>query len=168
MLTVDPVVDVLSEGRHPLDSLFRPRRVAVVGATEKPQSVGRTLLKNLIGSPFGGVVYPVNPSREHVLGISAFKSIKACPKQVDLAIVVTPAKTVPRVIEECVEQRVENAIIISAGFREVGEEGERLEQEVRRIAKKGNLPLGGLIKAISSGHPLLQWPFKSSFQHVYS
>ena len=147
MLAVDPVVDVLEEGRHPLDSLFRPKRVAVVGATDKEGSVGRTLLKNLISNPFGGVVYPVNPGREHVLGISAFKSIACCPGHVDLAVVVTPARTVPQVIEECVEQQVENAIIISAGFKEVGEEGERLEEEVQRIAKKGNLRLRWLRRA---------------------
>ena len=107
MTTVDPVVDVLEEGKHPLDSLFRPKRVAVVGATDKEGSVGRTLLKNLISNPFGGVVYPVNPKRDHVLGILAFPSIEACPGQVDLVIVVTPAKTVPGVIRECVQEGCE-------------------------------------------------------------
>eukprot|EP00438_Fugacium_kawagutii_P015503 Skav201351 [mRNA] locus=scaffold2643:69267:73622:+ [translate_table: standard] len=141
--TVDPVVDVLEEGKHPLDSLFRPKRVAVVGATDKEGSVGRTLLKNLISNPFGGVVYPVNPKREHVLGILAFRNIAACPGHVDLVIVVTPASTVPGVIQDCVDQGVKNAIIISAGFKEVGPEGEKLEQEVERIAKKGNLRIVG-------------------------
>lgn len=141
--TVDPVVDVLEEGKHPLDSLFRPKRVAVVGATDKEGSVGRTLLKNLISNPFGGVVYPVNPKREHVLGILAFRSIAACPGHVDLVIVVTPAATVPGVIQDCVDQGVKNAIIISAGFKEVGPEGEKLELEVQRIATKGNLRIVG-------------------------
>lgn len=141
--TVDPVVDVLEEGKHPLDSLFRPKRVAVVGATDKEGSVGRTLLKNLISNPFGGMVYPVNPKREHVLGILAFRSIAACPGHVDLVIVVTPAATVPGVIQDCVDQGVKNAIIISAGFKEVGPEGEKLELEVQRIATKGNLRIVG-------------------------
>ena len=102
---LDPVVDVLEEGSHPLDSLFKPKRVAVIGATDREGSVGRTLLRNLISNPFGGVVYPVNPKREHVLGISSFKSIAACPGQIDLAVVITPASTVPAVVKECVENK---------------------------------------------------------------
>ncbi|CAE7194469.1 unnamed protein product [Symbiodinium sp. CCMP2456] len=140
---LDPVVDVLEEGSHPLDSLFKPKRVAVIGATDREGSVGRTLLRNLISNPFGGVVYPVNPKREHVLGISSFKSIAACPGQIDLAVVITPASTVPAVVKECVENKVRNVIIISAGFKEVGPEGEKLENEVKAIAQTGNLRIVG-------------------------
>ncbi|CAE7456976.1 unnamed protein product [Symbiodinium natans] len=142
-VVLDPVVDVLEEGSHPLDSLFKPKRVAVIGATDREGSVGRTLLRNLISNPFGGVVYPVNPKREHVLGISSFKSIAACPGQIDLAVVITPAATVPAVIQECVDNKVRNVIIISAGFKEVGAEGEKLENEVKAIAKTGNIRIVG-------------------------
>ena len=110
---LDPVVDVLEEGSHPLDSLFKPKRVAVIGATDREGSVGRTLLRNLISNPFGGVVYPVNPKREHVLGISSFKSIAACPGQIDLAVVITPASTVPAVVKECVD----NKALVLVGWR---------------------------------------------------
>src|SRR5919199_2787890 len=106
-----------------LDAIFSPANVAVVGATEAQGSVGRTLLWNLISNPFGGTVFPVNPKRPSILGIKAYPSIGAVPEPVDLAVVVTPAHTVPSVIEECVEAGVKGAIIISAGFKEVGEQG---------------------------------------------
>eukprot|EP00405_Crypthecodinium_cohnii_P016996 CAMPEP_0206447546 /NCGR_PEP_ID=MMETSP0324_2-20121206/16879_1 /ASSEMBLY_ACC=CAM_ASM_000836 /TAXON_ID=2866 /ORGANISM="Crypthecodinium cohnii, Strain Seligo" /LENGTH=911 /DNA_ID=CAMNT_0053916395 /DNA_START=102 /DNA_END=2837 /DNA_ORIENTATION=+ len=133
-MMLDPSEDVLQISSHPLDSLFKPTSVAVVGATDRPGSVGRTLLKNLISNPFGGAVYPVNPKREHILGITAFKNIAACPKRVDVAVIITPAASVPKLIQECVDNKVQNAIIISAGFREVGHEGEKLEEEIKKIA----------------------------------
>ena len=118
-----------SEQRLPLDAIFAPRAVAVIGATEKAGSVGRAILWNLISSPFGGTVYPVNPKRPNVLGIRTYPTIKAVPEPVDLAVVVTPAPTVPQVIGECVEAGVKGAIIISAGFKEVGPEGAELERQ---------------------------------------
>ena len=125
---LDPVVDVLEEGSHPLDSLFKPKRVAVIGATDREGSVGRTLLRNLISNPFGGVVYPVNPKREHVLGISSFKSIAACPGQIDLAVVITPAATVPAVIQDCLlAHRSSDAsfdVVLEPGLR--GQQGRQL------------------------------------------
>ena len=92
-MKIDPGLahDVFRRGRHPLDPFFRPRSVAVIGATETPRSVGRTLLHNLISTPFGGTVYPVNPRRENVLGIKAYRSIADVPGPVDLAVVVTQA-----------------------------------------------------------------------------
>ena len=106
-----------------LDPIFKPRNVAVIGATEKRDSVGRTILKNLITNPFGGTVFPVNPKRPNVLGIQAYKSVLDIPYHVDLAIIVVPAKTVPHVIDECLEKGVQGAIVISAGFKETGSEG---------------------------------------------
>src|SRR5437899_12400590 len=90
--------DVLRQERHALDAIFSPRSVAVIGATDKPLSVGRTVLWNLISSPFGGTVFPVNPKRSSILGIQAYPSIADVPAKVDLAVVVTPASTVPDVI----------------------------------------------------------------------
>src|SRR3982751_3836388 len=95
----DHAHDVLRQERQPLDVIFAPRNVAVIGATETPNSVGRTLLWNLIQSPFGGTVYPVNPKRPSVLGIKAYPNIAAVPEKVDLAVIVTPAPVVPSVIE---------------------------------------------------------------------
>jgi acetyltransferase len=131
------------ENRLPLDSIFAPRMVAVIGATEKQGSVGRALLWNLISNPFGGTVYPINSNRPNVLGIKAYKNIASVPDLVDLAVVVTPAATVPGVISECVEAGVTAAIVISAGFKETGPEGARLEQEVLAEAHRGRMRIIG-------------------------
>src|SRR6187200_768141 len=91
----DKASDVLRVSSHPLDALFKPRSVAVIGATEKKGSVGRTVLWNMISSPFGGTVLPVNPNRTNVLGIRAYPSLAQIDLDVELAIIVTPAPTVP-------------------------------------------------------------------------
>ncbi len=129
-LSTDPAQDVLRSEHHPLESLFMPQTVAVVGATERPGSIGRKVLWGLLSSPFGGTVFPVNSQKSAVMGIKAYRSVAAVPDQVDLAVIVTPAATVPGIIGECVEAGVKAAIIISAGFREYGPEGLALEQEI--------------------------------------
>lgn len=118
-----------------LEKIFLPKRIAVVGASDDPSSVGHTVLKNLVGSGFAGVIYPVNPKRESVMGIEAYPSLKKIPRQVDLAIIATPARTVPDLIEECGEAGVLGVVIIPAGFKEIGEEGRRLEEEVLKRAQ---------------------------------
>lgn len=118
-----------------LDKIFKPNNVAIIGATEKTGSVGRTIIKNLITNPFGGTIFPVNPKRPNVLGIQTYPSVGAIPVPIDLAVIVTPATSVPSVIDECIEKGVEGAIIISAGFKEVGEAGIELE---RQILEKAN------------------------------
>jgi acetyltransferase len=130
-----PSHNVLRYNRQPLDFIFSPKSVAVIGATDKEGSVGRTILSNLVATPFGGTIFPVNPKRSNVLGIKAYSSITAVPDPVDLAIIVTPAKTVPGVIRECEAVGVKGAIIISAGFKEIGPEGIALEQQIRDIAR---------------------------------
>jgi acetyltransferase len=126
----DPAHDVLRAERHPLDPVFNPKCVAVVGATERPGSVGRRVMWALLTSPFGGTVYPVSKDRQSVLGIKACKSIKDVPEPVDMAVIVTPAVTVPYIVTECVEAGVRAAVIVSAGFREHGAEGAALEQQI--------------------------------------
>lgn len=126
----DPAHDVLRAERHPLDAVFSPGCVAVIGATERPGSVGRRVLWALLSSPFGGTVYPVSSARPSVLGIKAYPSVKAIPEAVDMAVIVTPAATVPGIVTECVEAGVRAAVIISSGFREHGAEGAALEQQI--------------------------------------
>ena len=126
-----------------LDFFFSPKTVAVIGASEKPDSVGRTLLWNLISSPFGGTVYPVNSKRHSVLGIKAYARAADIPEPVELAIIATPAVTVPGIIRECGEAGAKGAIIISAGFREAGPEGTRLEEEVLAEARAAGIRLIG-------------------------
>jgi acetyltransferase len=126
-----------------LDTIFAPRNVAVIGATEREGSVGRTILWNLISSPFGGTVYPINPKRSNVLGIRAYKDIKDLPEPVDLAVIVTPAPTVPGLIKDCVEMGTRGAIVISAGFKEIGPEGVKLEQEILATAREARMRIIG-------------------------
>jgi acetyltransferase len=135
--------DILGLRRRPLDVFFSPQNVAVIGATETTASVGRTILWNLINSPFGGTVYPVNPKRNSVLGIRAYANIAAVPDKVDLAVIVTPASTVPGVVRDCVAAGVKGAIIISAGFKEAGKAGADLERQVLEEARPGRMRIIG-------------------------
>jgi acetyltransferase len=139
----DPAYDILRSEQQPLSAIFSPRAVAVIGATDRPGSVGRTLLWNLISNPFGGTVFPVNPKRRSVLGIRAYATIQDVPEQVDLVVIATPAPTVPGLIQECIEAGVKGAIVLSAGFKEVGEAGIALEQEILDQLRHSNLRLIG-------------------------
>jgi acetyltransferase len=138
----DPAYDILRSERQPLRPIFAPEAVAVIGATEREGSVGRTLLWNLISSPFGGTVFPVNPKRRNVLGIRAYPDLYSLPEPPDLAVIATPAPTVPDLIGECVEVGIKGAIIISAGFREIGQAGLELERQIQERAR-GKLRLVG-------------------------
>ena len=129
--------------RHPLDAIFHPRSIAVIGATEKEGSVGRTILWNLLSSPFGGTVYPVNPTRPAILGVKAYPSISAIGEPVDLAVIVTPAKSAPGLVEECGQAGITGVIIISAGFKEVGPEGVELERQVLEKAREYRIRVVG-------------------------
>lgn len=142
-MELDAAAEIGNQRRHALDFFFKPRSVAVIGATAKAGHVGRAILWNLISSPFGGTVYPVNSKRDAVLGIRAYPRIRDVPEQVDLAVVVTPAESVPSVIEECVDAGVRGAVIISAGFRETGEHGLVLERQVLETARQGKMRVIG-------------------------
>ncbi|HEY9763080.1 MAG TPA: bifunctional acetate--CoA ligase family protein/GNAT family N-acetyltransferase [Trichocoleus sp.] len=141
--TTDPAYDILRSERQPLSAIFSPQAVAVIGATDRPGSVGRTLLWNLISNPFGGTVFPINPNRRSVLGIRAYASIKDTPERVDLAVIATPAPTVPGLIKDCIEAGVQGVIVLSAGFKEIGPEGIALENQIRDLLKRSSLRLIG-------------------------
>ena len=115
----------------------------MIGATEKPASVGRTVLRNLMEQPSGATIFPINPHRSNVLGIRCYPNIAAIGEQVDLAIVITPAATVPDVLQECVTAGVRSAIVISAGFAELGAGGRALENKIRQVLASGHLRLIG-------------------------
>ncbi len=117
-----------------LDSIFRPRSVAVIGATEAEGSVGRTIFENLRATPFGGPVFPVNPKRTSVRGVKALPSVMAIDGPVDLAVIAVPAAKVPAIVAECIQAGATGAIIISAGFRETGPAGRELERQVTEVA----------------------------------
>ena len=133
----------MSHSRQPLDVFFSPKTVAVIGATENTGTVGRTVLWNLVTSPFGGTVYPVNPKRPSVLGIKAYKCVSDIPEPVDLVVIVTPPPSIPGIIRECGENGVQGAIVISAGFKEIGPEGAALEQKLLAEAQEADIRVIG-------------------------
>jgi acetyltransferase len=135
--------DIFRTHRNPLDAIFQPKNVALIGATEAPGSVGRTVLMNLITSPFGGTVYPVNPKRPSVLGIKAYPDIASVPEKVDLAVIVTQAGIVPGVVSQCADAGVKGIIVISAGFKELGAPGIALEQQILEHARRGKMRVIG-------------------------
>lgn len=139
----DPSLNFFYRKQSQLDKIFAPKSVAVIGATENPGSVGLTLMTNLLASHFGGEVYPVNPKRSSVLGIKAYPSIAALPVTVDLAVIVTPAKAVPQIISECADRKIPAAIIISAGFKEMGPSGIELEHQILASARRGKMRIIG-------------------------
>lgn len=131
----DPAHDVLRANQHPLDPIFKPQSVAIIGASERVGSVGRNVLWNLLSSPFGGTIYPVNPKRPNILGIKTYPSISDLPEVPDLVIATTPAGSVPEVMRESVQIGVPGGIVISAGFKETGDEGIKLEAEIMDIIR---------------------------------
>jgi len=129
--------------RRPLDPIFSPKSVAVIGATETVGSVGRTILDNLMKGGFSGPIYPVNPKRPTVLGLPAFTSITAVPAKPDLAVIITPPATVPAIVKDCGKMGVKGVIIISAGFKEIGPVGVELERQVLEEASKAGIRIVG-------------------------
>jgi acetyltransferase len=140
---MERVSDIWRKRGRPLDTMFSPKTVAVIGATETQGSVGRTILENLEEGGFEGVVYPVNPKRESVLGVKAYPNMAAIPERVDLAVLVTPAATVPGLIRECAAVGVPSAIVISAGFKETGAAGVELERQILVEARRGKMRVIG-------------------------
>lgn len=142
MPPVDPSLHFFHRMEKGLDPLFAPRSIAVIGATENPGSVGRTVMANCLAS-FQGEIYPVNPKRQSVLGKKAYPSLFDLPETPDLAVIVTPAKTVPGIIEQCAKASIPGAVIISAGFKEMGPPGIELENQVFKIARGAQMRVIG-------------------------
>jgi len=126
-----------------LKFIFWPRSIAVIGASTRAGSVGQATFANILMNGYTGIVYPVNPSVRSVLGVKAYPSVLHIPDEVDLAVIITPAPAVPEIIEECGQKNVKGAVIITAGFKEIGENGAKLQRRVREIAEKHNLSLIG-------------------------
>ncbi len=121
---------------HKLNRFFNPKRIAIMGVSPNPNSVGGKVLSNLVGGGFDGVVYPVNPDREAVLGIHCFPSIKELPKTPDLGVICAAATQVPSLVRECGEAGIMGLIVISAGFKETGPEGKALEEQIKTEAAR--------------------------------
>src|SRR5215467_2813763 len=129
--------------RTTLESLFAPACVAVVGATDREGSVGRTVVANLVQGSYQGRVYPVNRKHSKLFDVRCYPNLESLPEPVDLAVIVTPAATVPGVVRECVDRGVRSAIVISAGFKERGAEGLELERQITSELKRGSMRLVG-------------------------
>lgn len=143
---------------------FHPHSIALIGASEKETSVGRALLQNLITFP--GKVFPVNPKHPLIFGRKCFPSIAAVPDKVDLAIIATPAETVPGIVAECAKAQVPAAIIISAGFKETGKAGSLLEREILVELKRSRMRvLGPNCLGIMTPHTSLNATFASRLAH---
>jgi len=125
--------------RQPLADLFNPSSIAVIGASNRPNSVGMKVFKNLVQGNFRGKLYPVNPKHKSVQGRTCFPSVKGIKQAIDLAVITTPAITVPAILAECGEKGITNAIVISAGFSETGKAGGELEQAIVDVAMRYNI-----------------------------
>jgi acetyltransferase len=130
-------------GLHNLDRIFDPRSVAVIGASAKPGSIGNALMENLVQGGFKGGIIPVNPRYTELYGLKTYPSLSDADGEPDLVVIATPIHTVPGIVRECVERGAAGAIIISAGGKESGEQGRKIEEEIDRIAREGGLRIIG-------------------------
>lgn len=126
-----------------IERMLNPKTVAVIGASDTEGSVGQSIMKNILLGKERRKIYPVNLNKEEIMGLKCYPNITKVPEHVDFAVIATPAKTVPRIVEDCGKAGVSGLVIISAGFREIGAEGQKLEEEITRIKSKYNLRILG-------------------------
>jgi len=126
-----------------IESIMSPRSIAVVGATNRPGSVGLAVFRNILNAAFQGVLYPVNPKAKYVQSVKAYPKLMDIPDEVDLAVVIVPAEIVCPILEEAGQKRARGAIVVSAGFKEVGGHGVELENRVKQVAAKYDIRLVG-------------------------
>jgi len=126
-----------------LEAFFNPKSIAVIGASREPWKVGHRVFRNLVESGFSGGLYPINPNADEILGFKCYKSVSDVPGDVDLAVIVVPARVVPSVVEDCGLKGVKGLVVISAGFSETGREGAQLEHEVISICRRYGMRLQG-------------------------
>lgn len=128
---------------HPLDRIFRPLSVAVVGASRRKGNIGAEVFRNIVSHGFVGPVYPVNPAAKAIQSVRAYPSVLDIPDPVDLAVITLPAARVPPVIDQCVEKGVGGIVLISAGFAETGAEGKALQDQVLEKVRANGMRMVG-------------------------
>jgi len=138
-----PEVKAAVSGVKDIRLLFEPKSIAVVGASRRKEAVGYAIMSNLVAGGYQGKIYPVNPKTDKIGEIKCYPAIADIPETPELAIFIIPSSSVPQSLKECGEKGVRAAVIISAGFREIGGEGIKLEQEVAELAKQYNIPVMG-------------------------
>ena len=124
---------------HYLKSLFTPESIALFGASSRTDSVGGVVFNNLLTSGYSGRIYAINPGRKEVQGQKAFSSLDDIEASIDLAVVATPARSIPAIVEACGEHGISMMLILSAGFRETGAEGRRLEDRVTELVLRAGV-----------------------------
>jgi len=134
---------LLKQNHKKLDYIFNPKSIAIIGASNTQGKMGWLYMNNLITGGWQGKIYPINPSETEVQGHKAYPSVKNVPDEVDLAIIIVPPKIVPVIIQECADKGVKAAVVITAGFKETGPEGAKLEQEIVEIAKTAGMRVVG-------------------------
>ena len=122
---------------------FKPKSIAVIGASGTPGKVGYNVVKNIIESKYSGEIYPINPKVDEILGIKAYKSVADILEEIDIAIIVIPAKHVNEIAEECGKKGIKGLVIITAGFKEIGGKGITRELELIKVAKKYKMRIIG-------------------------
>jgi acetate---CoA ligase (ADP-forming) len=137
------ILEPVKKTFHELDSLFKPKSIAIIGASQKELSIGNVIIKNLVHYGYTGAIYPINPKMDEIRGLKAYPTIFDVPDEIDLAHVIVAARFVPQVIEDCGRKRIKSVIINSAGFSEMGEEGIALQKEFLSIAKKYGIRVFG-------------------------
>ncbi len=128
---------------HRLEKIFQPKTIAAIGASDREGTVGNALIKNILGGTYTGKTYPVNPKHRTIQGLKSYRSVLKIPDTIDLAVIATPARIVPKVMEECGQAGVGGVVIISAGFKEAGEKGQSMYDEISQISRKYNLRIVG-------------------------
>ncbi len=119
-----------------LEQFFNPSSVAVVGASQKPGKIGYDILNNIVRYGYTGAVYPINPKAREILGRRAYPDLVSVPSDIDLAVVALPAAAVMGVVEQCGKKNVDSVVIITAGFKEIGPDGARLEKDLATRARE--------------------------------
>lgn len=144
-----------------LDAVFKPQSAALIGASTTPGKLGYDILYNLINAGFKGPIYPINPKADEILGLKAYKDILSIPAPADIAVIVIPARMVIDAIRDCGKAGVKSAVIITGGFAEAGEEGERMQKELAEVARKSKVRLiGPNCQGVNNPHANLcaSWP----------
>jgi acetyltransferase len=152
-----------------LDAIFKPRSVALIGASATPGKLGYDVLYNLIHAGFSGPIYPVNPKVEELLGLRVYKSISEILSPPDLAVIIIPVKAVPGTIQQCGEAGIRAAIVVTGGFAEAGEEGEKLQEELAAVARRyGIRVIGPNCQGVNNPHHRLcaSWPLLTTKGHM--
>lgn len=129
--------------KNTLDYIFKPRSIAIIGASDTFRKWGSLMVERPLKTGFKGAIYPINPHRTEILGLPTYPSVSAVPGAIDLAVMTTPAATIPGLLRQCVEKGVKGAVVISAGFAEVGEEGREFEQAMVEVARSGGIRVVG-------------------------